>query len=255
MTTLDQPLDRAFAVLGAVATSERPISITELAQQCALPVPTVHRLVAQLEERTLLKRAFGTRKLLVGPGLVRLGASAVAASTRTDEVHKLLEALATELGEHCQIGMREGNEIVYADTARAARSTGLHFQQGKRTPLHCSSTGKLFLADMPPEEFEAWLSGTPREALTRHTLVGERALRAAVKAARRDDWAASNEEMAVGVVGCAVPIRLSDGRLLAGLGISVPSARTSFDKLPALRPAMERTARAIAAAIESAQGR
>jgi DNA-binding IclR family transcriptional regulator len=251
MKSAEQPLDRAFAVLGAVVASDRALSITEIAQQCCLPVPTVHRIVAQLEDRALLKRALASKKLLVGASLVRLGAAAVEASTRSDEVHRILEALANELGEHCQLGMRSGNEVVYSDTVRAARSTGLHFQQGNRAPLYCCSTGKLFLAEMQPEEFEGWLKSIPRKPLTRRTLVSERALRAAVNGAREKGWAASNEEMAAGVVGCAVPVRMSNGRLVAALGISVPNARMSFGELEEFRPSMQRTALAIAKAIEA----
>ena len=251
MKAPDQPLDRAFAVIAAVVTSDRALSITEIAQRCHLPVPTVHRIVAQLEPRALLKRALASKKLLVGPSLVRLGAAAVEASMRSDEVHRILEGLATELGEHCQLGMRSGNEVVYSDTVRSARSTGLHFQQGNRAPLYCCSTGKLFLAEMEHEVLDAWLKSTPRQPLTRRTLVSERLLRAAVKAAREKGWASSNEEMAAGVVGCAVPVRISDGCLVAALGISVPTARTAFGELQAFRPSMQRAATAIAKAIEA----
>jgi IclR family transcriptional regulator, acetate operon repressor len=251
MKAAEQPLDRAFAVLGAVVAGDRALTITEIALQCNLPVPTVHRIVAQLEQRALLKRALGSKKVLVGATLVRLGAAAVAASTRSDEVHRILEGLANELGEHCQLGMRSGNDVVYSDTVRAARSTGLHFQQGKRAPLYCCSTGKLFLAEMEPEEFDTWLKSIPRQPLTRRTLVSERALRSTVNAARAKGWAASNEEMAAGVVGCAVPVRMSNGRLIAALGISVPSARMSFNELDGFRPSMQRTAAAIARAIEA----
>jgi IclR family transcriptional regulator, acetate operon repressor len=252
MKAAEQPLDRALAVLAAVTEGGHALSITEIAQQCALPVPTVHRLVAQLEQRGLLKRALASRKLLVGPRLVRLGLAAVEASTRSDEVHRILEGLVSELGEHCQLGMRSGNEVVYSDTVQSPRSTGLHFQQGNRAPLYCCSTGKLFLADMQPEEFEAWLKAIPRQALTRRTLVTDRALRAAVKTVRENGWAASNEEMAAGVVGCAVPVRTADGRLVAGLGISVPTARIGFGELDEFRPSMQRAARAIAKAIDAA---
>jgi DNA-binding IclR family transcriptional regulator len=250
MQTLNQPLDRALAVLGAVVGAGGALSMTEIAQRCGLPLPTVHRMVAQLEQRALLKRVVGSKRLLVGPSLVKLGAAAVAAATRSDEVHRVLEALATELGEHCQLGMRSGNDIVYSDTVRAVRSTGLHFEQGNRAPLYCCSTGKLFLAEMDEEEFETWLRNTPRTPLTRRTLVSERALRAAVKAAREQGWAASNEEMAVGVVGCAVPVRMSNGRLVAALGISVPSARTRYSELEKFRPSMRRAAKALGKAIE-----
>jgi DNA-binding IclR family transcriptional regulator len=247
----EQPIDRALAIMRAVAENGRPLSITEIAQQCGIPVPTTHRLVAQLEQRALLKRALGSKKLIVGPGLVQLGAAAVESSTRSDDVHRTLVALANELGEHCQLGIRVGNEVVYSDTVRAARSGGLHFEQGKRAPLYCSSIGKLFLAELATEEFEEWLQSNPRHSLTRRTLVSERALRAAIRAVREQGWAASNEEMAAGVVGCAVPVRTRNGRLVAGLGVSVPSALTSFSELGSLRPAMLKTAKAIARHIAS----
>lgn len=247
---LEQPLDRALAILGAVAAADDALSMTEIAQRCALPLPTVHRIVAQLEQRALLKRVVGSKRLLVGPSLVMLGAKAVEAATRSDQVHRILESLANELGEHCQLGMRSGNEVIYSDTVRASRSTGLHFEQGNRAPLHCCSTGKLFLADMEAEVLESWLKSAPRTALTRRTLVSERALKAAIKAVREQGWAASNEEMAVGVVGCAVPVRMSNGTLVAGLGISVPSARTPFSQLEKFRPSMQRAAGALAKAVE-----
>ncbi len=114
--------------------------------------------------------------------------------------------------------------MVYSYTVRAAQSTGLHFQQGNRAPIYCCSTGKLFLAEMGREQFDSLgKKHPPRPPLTRRTLVSERALRAAINAARTKGWAASNEEMAAGVVGCAVPVHMSNGRLVAALGISVPA--------------------------------
>lgn len=246
----EQPLDRALAILGAVAAADGALSMTDIAHRCGLPLPTVHRIVAQLEQRALLKRVVGSKRLLVGPSLVKLGAEAVEAATRSDQVHRILESLANQLGEHCQLGMRSGNEVIYSDTVRASRSTGLHFEQGNRAPLHCCSTGKLFLADMELDELEVWLKSAPRPALTQHTLVSERALKAAIKAVREQGWAASNEEMAVGVVGCAVPVRISNGTLVAALGISVPSARTPFSELEKFQPSMQRAALALAKAIE-----
>lgn len=249
MKPANQPLDRAFAVIETVAKSDRALSITEIARYCNISVPSVHRIASHLEQRHLLKRAFGSKKFIVGTALVRLSAAAVEASIRADEVVKVLEALSNELGEHCQLGVRSGNEMVFSTTARAARGTGLHIEQGERAPLYCCSTGKLFLAEMAPEEFAAWLRSTPRQAATRRTLVSERKLRAAISTVREEGWAASNEELAVGIVGCAVPVRASDGRLVAGLGVTVPTARTSFGELQRFRPMMKKSAQTIAKAI------
>lgn len=246
----DNPLDRAFLILEVVSVAARPVSITEIANACELPLASVHRLAGHLEARQLLKRALGSKRYIVGPAMTKLSASALAASGRSDRVHRHLESLAREIGEHCHLGICIDNEIVYCDSARSTHSAGLQFEPGTRAPLYASSIGKLFLAELPAQEFRDWLARNDRVAITERTIVSEAALKKAIGAVRKNGWATSNEELAPGVVGCAVPVRLGDGRLFAGLGISVPSARMAFETLGQFRPTMDRTAASIAAAVE-----
>jgi DNA-binding IclR family transcriptional regulator len=250
VASADQPLDRAIALLTGVAVAARPMSVTDLAAECGLPGPTAHRLVAQLEKRGLLKRALGSKKVIVGEALLALSRSALDAAIRGDRPHQILLALATDLGEHIQMGIRSENDVLYVDTARAPRSgAGLHFEQGRRAPLYCTSIGKIFLGELPEEEFSWWLAHNPLRPVTPHTITKPATLRAVINKVRDSGWAISKDEFAAGVIGCAVPIRTTDGRLVAGLGISVPSARLPFKELERFRPRMARAADAIAKAI------
>ena len=226
----------------AVVAAARPVSMTEIAQVCGLPLPTVHRLVAQIEARGLIKRMLGSKKLGVGHRLLKLGFGAVEASLRADLPHQVLTALAERLGEHCQLGVRVDNSVVYVDTVKATSSQGLHFEQGRRSPLHCTSIGKLFLAEMPPGEFDWWLEHAELAVLRPNTITQPDQLKKAIKVVRKNGWATSNEEVAAGVVGCAVPVRDRAGKLVAGLGISVPNARVSHGQLAEFRPELEATA-------------
>jgi IclR family transcriptional regulator, acetate operon repressor len=246
----DQPLDRAIALLGALASASRPLSVTELAATCAYPVPTVHRLVAQLEQRRLVKRAFGSRKVLVGPALVQLGTAAAHAAMSSDPTHRILVSLSENLGEPCHLGVRSGDEITYVDSARSRRSSGLHFEQGRRAPMHCTSIGKIYLAELSDAELDAWLAHADLQKLAPATIASRPKLKAVVKEVRKKGWATSNEEFAPGVVGCAVAVRLPDGRLLAGLGVSAPSARTSPARLRSFVAHLHEAARRIALAVE-----
>lgn len=245
----DQPLDRAFGLLSTLAREARPMSVSDLAGLCDLPVPSVHRLVGELEKRGMVKRAIGSKKVLVGPEMVRLGIASAEAAIRSDRVHGMLVALATKLGEPCHVGVRVEDEIAYVDSVRVARVAGLQFEQGARAPIHCSSIGKLFLAEMPEGQFDRWLEVAELKPFTPATIVSARKMKAVVREVRRNGWAASNGEFAPGVVGCAVPIRLPDGTLAAGLGVSAPSARASFEEMKSQVPLLQRVAREIGKAI------
>jgi len=247
----DQPVDRTFALLQAVADSVRPASVTELALACGLPVPTVHRLVGQLEKRGLLGRALGSKRVVVGPSLVKLGIASLEAALRADRSHQVLVALANRLGEHIQLGRRFDDVVIYADSARAPRSEGLYLEPGRRSPLYCSSTGKLFLAEMDDQALEWWLAHSPIERVTPNTIVSTAALRTAIRKVRREGWATTNQELLIGVVGCAVPVRDASGRLVAGLGISAPSARVPFDQLSRFRSLMESASAEIASSLST----
>jgi DNA-binding IclR family transcriptional regulator len=247
VVTTDQPLDRLLCVLRVVANAARPMTMTQVATECALPLPTVHRLLAQLMERGLLKYLPGSKKLTVGFALVSLGAAAVDAAMRADPIHDVLVSLSARIGEHCQIGHRVDNDVVYLDAVHAARSQGLHFEHGRHSPLYCTSIGKLFLADMPREAFERWLTQVELKAVAPNTIVSADRLRRVIDGVRKQQWASSNEEMAAGVVGCAVPIRDANGQLVAGLGVSAPSARLPFGQIDQFREPM----RAAAAEISS----
>jgi len=249
----DQPLDRAVSLLTALATEARALTVTELAAICEYPVPTVHRLVAQLERRRLVRRALGSKRVLVGPALVRLATAAIDAAMKSDRVHQILVALANTLREPCHLGVRSGDEVVYVDSARTAQSSGLQFEEGRRAPIHCTSIGKLYLADLSDDDLQWWLFHARLAKYTPATITSKQKLKAVVKEARRHGWAASNEEFAGGVVGCAVPVRLKSGQLMAGLGVSVPSARTSFGKMKSFVPVLQAAAAEIVAATSTEQ--
>lgn len=243
--TRAQPLERALVVLETISKSHVPLTISEVATRCGLPVATVHRLISQLEPLGMLRRALGSKRLMVGVGLLELSRAALESSMVADAPHRILVGLAGQIGEHCQIGVWADGEVLYVDSARATRSEGLHFDPGRRSPLHCTSIGKLFLAEMPEDALRHWIANTPLATPTPRSITqGDDLLRMIAKV-RAEGWAASNEEYAPGVVGCAVPIRSVDGALIAGLGISAPSARVGFRDLPQFRPALERAALAI----------
>jgi DNA-binding IclR family transcriptional regulator len=250
----ETPFDKVLAVLEAASAARRPLTVTELSGTVRLPVPTVHRLVAQLVERGLLKRHLTSKKVMPGTRLMKLGVEAVQTSLYADKPHALLKSLVTRVGEFAQISMVVDGELICVDSASARRQSGLHLEQGNRAPLHCTSIGKLYLASMPDSELRAWLRSTRLQRMADNTITRSTELHHHCQAIRIQGWGSCNEELHPGVVGCGVrlPLRSSSGFI--GLCISAPKARVNYNAIVEYVPTLRRVAQEIANVFDQRAG-
>lgn len=238
----DGPLDRAFAVVGHIAGQTKAVSVAEVAKALSLPLPTAHRLVGNLEERGLLQKALGTKRYVVGNQLVTLSAKVIGAAFRTARRHAVLRAVAGEIGEQCEIGVVRDNVVTYVDSVRTSEPQGLQFNPGEAAPLHCTSTGKIYMSRLPGPARARLCRALPLTKFTDNTIVDFQALMKVLEDTRQRGWAKTNEEYVKGVVGCAVPILSPDRELIACLGVSVPVARVSFAELDSFIAPLQKAA-------------
>jgi len=246
----DAPIDKTLAIMETIAAARRPLTMTEIAADTGLTLPTVHRLVQQLMVRNVLKRHLGSKRVMPGARLTRLGMDSVQTALNGDQPHALLKSLVMSLGEFAQISMVVDGELVCVDAAAVLRPGGLHLEQGNKGPLHCTSIGKLHLAHLSDDALSVWLRASSRRKFTDHTLTSEARLRAHFKQVREQGWASCNEEWNVGVVGCGVRIPVRSQAFI-GLCVSAPTARMSHDEVVGHVPMLHRYANDIAVAFEA----
>ncbi|MGR9466362.1 IclR family transcriptional regulator [Rhizobium leguminosarum] len=231
----DGPLDRAFAILEFVASQQKAVTAADIAKNLDLPLPTAHRLIGNLEARGLLQRAAGTKRYVVGNTLVVLAGKTIGSAFRTARRHAVLQNVAAEIGEQCEIGIVRNNVVAYVDSVRVTAPQGLQFDPGGSAPLYCTSTGKIYMSMLPAKAREKLVRSFRIEKHTDRTITDPEALLRVLEKTRSAGWARTNEEFVKGVVGCAVPILAPDGTLIACLGVSVPVARVSYEELQRFR--------------------
>lgn len=225
------PLDRAIAILTFVAEQKKALSAAEIAAALALPLPTAHRLIGNLEDRGLIQKALGTKRYVVGSKLVTLSAKTIGAAFRTVRRQAVLSAVADRIGEQCEIGVVRDDTVVYVDSVRSKEHQGLQFNPSASAPMHCTSTGKIYMSRLPAKTKNRLAHSLVLARYTPTTIVDPGELLASLEETRRRGWAKTNEEFVRGVVGCAVPIVSPAGDLIACLGVSVPVARVGFARL------------------------
>jgi DNA-binding IclR family transcriptional regulator len=233
---------RTMAVLGAFDQEHRHLKLTELARRAGLPVPTTHRLVAELvSEGALVRTDDGA--YVVGQRLWALGLLAPAQTGLRQVASPFLHDIYAATLATVHLAVRDGLEVLYLDRLSGNRSVPVVSRVGSRLPLHATGVGKILLAHAPAEVQQEVLGRLTR--LTPYTVTQPARLVAQLEHARRDGFASTVEEMTLGACSVAVTITVDDS-VVAALGIVVPSLKRDRPRLvAALRVAAQGISRSL----------
>lgn len=237
-----QAIDRAFAVLDALGGG--PLGVTEVATRTGLPKSTAARLLTTLVGLAAVEQVPGGTDYRLGPRLLALTASQSRATSLVEAARPALVDLAAEVGEAVGLSVREGSAVHYVSQVDSGQPVSVRDWTGARLPMHPVSSGRVFLAAMPPVELDAILAA-PMKRFTSATVVFPARMRAILRDVTRDGLSWTADEYAEGITSVAAPVVGAAGEVVAALHIHGPSYR-----FPGERP---RTT--IEAALRAAAGR
>jgi IclR family transcriptional regulator, acetate operon repressor len=221
---------RAVRALEAIAESG-DMGVSELGRKLDVHKATASRLLATLAERGLVERDPFSERYRLGFGLIRLAGAAMTSLDLVRSGRPILEELAERTRETVNIGVVSGDGVVYVDQVAGSRAIVSVNWVGQRTPLHCTSNGKVLLAFMAEAERDRILA-RPLERKTPRTIVDPAALRDELEGIRRRGYAQTVEELEEGLNAVAAPVRQADGRVTAALSVSGPAFRMRGVDLP-----------------------
>lgn len=234
---------RALTILEEVALLGHPVTPTELNKELKLPKPTIHRLFATLEGAGFLKRVLDGRRFTVGPRLRTMALSFLHTEEQQVLMRAVLEGISKKIGETANISVPDQNRMQYIDRVETRWPLRVQFPVGSHVPLHCTSAGKMYLSSMRPAARNRLLKYLTLEKHAKNTITDAKVLEADLAEIAERGYSTDNEEFIDGMVAVAVPVRDSQGRLLATLSIFAPAIRMSLesaiDWVPELRKAAE----------------
>jgi IclR family pca regulon transcriptional regulator len=134
----------------------------------------------------------------------------------------------------------DGADVVFVARAATRRSLANGLGLGSRLPASASATGRVLLAALPVQQAEMLLRRMKRLPLTPYTVTELGALLAKLDEVRKRGYAASDEELQLGLRSLAVPIRDGEGKTIASMSIVAASSRHSLQSmLDILLPELE----------------
>ncbi|TWF80335.1 IclR family transcriptional regulator [Pseudonocardia hierapolitana] len=226
---------KLLAVLDCFDIANPALSLTEIATRSGLPLSTTRRLIVELVAWGGLQR-LPDQRYQVGLRLFRIGSLAPQQRGLSEAAVPIMQDLCEATQENVQLAVLDDGEALCIEKISAQRAVPTATQVGGRLPLHATGVGKVLLAFSPPPLLRGAVEGG-LAPLTRNTLTQAGRLASNLDLVREQGVAYSFEEMTLGAVSVAAPVRDSAGRLSGALGI-VTHSHTRLEHLaPAVRTA------------------
>jgi IclR family pca regulon transcriptional regulator len=244
-----QSLARGLQVLRAFDQALPQASLSEIAERTGLARAVVRRNLLTLQHLGYV--ASRGRQFLLTPRVLELGYSYLSSLGLGSLAQQPMQQLAERVEESCSLSVLDGGDIVYVQRIPVRKVMSIALGIGARLPAFAASMGRVMLADLSAASLSSWLKEHKLRSFTPSTLHTVTALRSELVRVREQGYALVAQELELGLCSIAVPIRAGDGRVVAGLNVSMQYSEgvrevATQRVLPALRSAQGAIERAIA---------
>lgn len=193
---------RAFALLGLLRKSPRPLGLTAIAHELNIATSSAHAILTELREVEAVT-IDSDKRYSLGPRVFYLGSAYVTSSAIYRTVWPELVSLAVDLGTSAAMAVPWDQHHLIV--AVHHMGPGAALKPGSRIPLNGGSYGKAYYAWSDAE--------LPSElpAYTRYSISDPGKFAEAVKTARHQGYATDDEEFAPGVSAVASGVTSGTG--------------------------------------------
>lgn len=207
---------RCLEVLDALAASDKPVAVSELARRLDVRRGTLHQQLQTLVHAGWARQTPDARYYL-SLRAVHIGKVALEQAGIAQRLLPLLEELAMRTGEAPAIAVLDVEDVLIVQRVESQQLVRADIKVGTRMPLAGSASGHVLLAYASPDKLHRLAARgvtlPPPEVLAR---------------VREQGYAVQRDEFQAGLSAAAVPINIGDDEELLTLSMAAPSDR--FDQ-------------------------
>lgn len=245
-----EALARGLEILSLFSADRPALSLSQIVELLQLNKSTVYRVLSTLEAMQYLQQDTATRLYHPGLKVLQLGFTAINSIEIRQAARPYLERLSQEVGQTVSLAVLNGFHTIYVDRIRNQAIVGVVLGVGSSLPAHCTSLGKILLADLPGGELTNLLAANELTAYTPKTVTTKKALCAELEIISQQGFAIDDEELASGLRAGAAPIRDLTRRAVAAINVSGTTLQISLERLnDEIVPALIETTHQISTAL------
>lgn len=235
---------KGIAVLDQLSKAEAPLGVTEIATLLTIDKSIVHRILRTFEEAKLVRQDATTKRYSLGIGFLQMGGRFLHQLRLPELAHPHLLRLWERSNETVHLCVRSDLQTVIARVYESKQGVRVSASVGECASLYSTSSGKVFLANGPPELLDQVIALGLTPLLPNTISTGER-LRDEIALVRRQGYATDIEESSFNYSAVAVPILGYGGACLAAIAVALPVGRMPSRPNPELLGFLKEAADAI----------
>jgi len=210
--------------------SEPGLTALQISRTLHVPRTTVMRIATSLVREGMLE-ADGNHTYTLGPALIYLGMRAMDGVDLSGLAKPLLKQLAAKTGETAHLAMLSDDKSLLLEVCQSPLPIRAGAPPGTRADLHCSATGKIFLAWNFADKLDALFERVKPTPRTARTIVTPERMAKETALILKRGYALDEEEFYDGIRCVAVPVFNSRGHVYIALGITGVTARLTRSRI------------------------
>ena len=221
-------LTKACEVLRQLAANPDGTTQSEMEKSVGLPRATAFRIL-----NTFCIEGFAMKqgkRYKLGVAMGQIGIKAVTSAELQVAAEPVLRDLANATGETAHLAVPSGHHSLILAVCDSPNPIRVASRPGALADMHCSSTGKVFLAFKTDEDADALISRLSMNSRTSLTLASTEELKKELPVIREFGYAIDDEEYFDGVRCLAAPIRDAGNTVIAAIGITGTASRFTRDR-------------------------
>jgi len=202
---INRTAQRTVEILELVATSERDLTLNEIARMLEIPKTSafdiletlVHMNMLYIKEHRLKTYAIGVKAYVIGNNYSKTSMLLKSSAS-------IVKELAQKHGLSVLVAKENSGEVIYTLKQEPLQKIIATPEVGKSAPLHVTASGKAILAHA--QDQMRIVEELDLNPLTKRTITSDRALKAELFDIRNQGYAISDREFADHIYSIAAPI-------------------------------------------------
>ena len=230
--TVNLSTEKALALIELLAEKKEPMRLLDIAKELQINASTALRFLTALQNCGYICQNKDTMKYSMTFKICRIANCVKTGTSIVEIAHPYLRQLSKVFGESTCLAIEQDMSVIYIDAVEGPDQMLRTMQRiGNTAPMHCTGMGKLLLLNYSENQIDRLIEEKGLLSYTKNTIMNKKALMAELDTIKKNGFAYDNEECEIGARCIAYPIRDYTGKVIAGLSVTGPTSRLTFDNI------------------------